>query len=365
MSLIQPRTRSISRGNRAHPKGFSILELAVVVTILSILAGISIPSFLNFLKSSRIDQAKASLNTAIAECLQNYRTDPDNADKALVPDEKLAGLAEAGYNVVDGKNKCSDFMLKPRDPNENYLFQMGFMVRNGKVTKIAFPATDQGSKNACASWGTCGVPPELQDEWDRIAALEAAKKQCNEKFYNWLRKPSSGSNTRWDETSKSCSLKTWAFEGSIQANEDAYKKAEKDKYGEICTQKTADIKNKGTLTQGPYTIQECGERQFFFCLGEDKGSLDIMNACIQENQEAACLTQRGDALKANKNGVFGPLQGPGKCGEIVWLCNGKELGTLQAFEKFCPQNIDPRCLPNFDAGCCYSEFRGRCTEWKN
>ena len=333
-------------GSRTGEKGFSLLELVAVVAVMSILAGISIPAFLNFVKSARIDQAKATLNSAVAECLQLTRTDPDNAGSAKVPQDKLAGLESAGYKIFNDKDKCSDFMIEPSDKDERYLFHLGFMVRSGKVTKIAIPARDRASQKACEAWGTCGIPPELQAEWDRIAAIEKAKKECNENFYTWLKKPSSGTNNRWDDASNTCSIVTWAFEGSIQPNEAAYKEAEKKKYGEICAKKTEDIKNEKMMT-GEYQIKECGQRQFFFCLGEDKGSKEAMDVCVLENAEAKCISDENAALKSGHQGMYGGKEGPPRCGNIVWMCEGvmvdseDEFKLLQAQKQAC--GYEPPC----------------------
>lgn len=332
-----------------------MLELVAVVSVLSILAGISIPAFLDFIKSARIDQTKATLNSAIAECLQLTRTDPDNAETAKVPEDKLAGLDAAGYAVEAGKDKCSDFMLKPKEEGENYLYPIGFMVRNGKVSKVAIPASDQGSQKSCEAWGTCGIPPELQAEWDRQAAIAKAKKECNENFYTWLRKPSSGTNSRWDDASNTCSIVTWAFEGSIQTDEAGYKAAEKRKYGEICAEKTQAIKDAKQLT-GPYQITECGQRQFFFCLGEDKGTEEAMEACVLANKEAKCIADENAARTGGHEGQYGPNEGPGQCGNIKWMCEGtaveseEEFKLLQEQKKACgykPPGPDKQtvCVP--------------------
>lgn len=312
-------------------QGFSLLELVAVVSVLSILAGISIPAFFGFVKTARIDQAKATLNSAIAECLQMSRTDPDNADEAIVPESRLSGLESAGYGIKEGKNKCSDFMIAPKDEAEEYLYQMGFMVRSGRVEKIAIPAQDQGSRKSCEAWGTCGIPPELQAEWDRIAAIAKAKKECNDNFYTWLRQPSSGTNNRWDDNSESCSVLTWAFEGTIQVDEAGYKEAEKRKYGEICAQKTQDIKDAGELT-GVHQITECGQKNFFFCLGVDKGTEDAMNVCVLENQEAKCIADENAALTSGHEGMYGGKEGPPRCGNIVWMCEGTMVDTEEEFK---------------------------------
>ena len=99
-------------------RGYTIMELAAVVAVLGILAGFTIPAFLKFQKSSRIDQAKAVLNTSIADCLQTYRTDPDSAGDTAVDEQKLAPLNGSGYVVDGSKNKCNEFWIKPSDPSE-------------------------------------------------------------------------------------------------------------------------------------------------------------------------------------------------------------------------------------------------------
>lgn len=325
--------------------GFTVLELVAVVTILAILAGISIPAFTNIIKSSRIDQAKASLNKAIAECLQNYRTDPDNADTALVPADNLNGLAEAGYTVVDGKDKCSDFMLKPRDPNENYLFQMGFMVRNGRVTKIAIPASNRSSENACKSWGTCGVSPELQAEWDKIDKIEADKKACNDTFYQWLNDKNSGQKNRWDDSSNSCSKQTWAFEGTIQANEEAFKAARDAKLGRICAQKLKDQENSSF--DGNFVDTTCGINTWFF-RGKDLGTADktIYDAESRKYQEQQCQAAEASWLAGNSNGAF--TSPPGLSCNAKWKC-GTQIFTDEASynsSQCAPKKPDPNTDDN-------------------
>ena len=66
---------------------------------------------------------------------------------------------------------------------------MGFRIsEEGDVTKIATPSSNDASLNSCKKWaGTnCGVSAEQQAEWDRLEALAAAKKECNDEFYKWL-----------------------------------------------------------------------------------------------------------------------------------------------------------------------------------
>ena len=65
-------SRSRRKINSGENEGYTILELAVVVTTLSILAAIAMPNINKFTKNTRIDSVKAKLNSAASFCLQDY-----------------------------------------------------------------------------------------------------------------------------------------------------------------------------------------------------------------------------------------------------------------------------------------------------
>jgi len=290
--------------HRTSRNGYSILEMVVVVGVLAILAGISVPAFLNFLKAARIDGAKSTLNSAIADCLQSYRTAPDTFNNLVVADTKLAGIEQAGYKVKDGKNKCTDFMIIPSDPDESYLFPMGFMVRNGQVSKIAIPASDRGSENACKSWGTCGVPPELQAEWDRLAKIEADKKACNDAFYSFLNSGSKGQKNVWDDGSQSCSRAQWVLDGTRYTSKDAYDAAFTAKVGKECAASLAAYANNNP-PNGPYKNEAC-DIDTYFLNGSNLESSDpaVYQAKQKEYNDLQCDAAEQAWLSDGKAGAF-------------------------------------------------------------
>ena len=328
-----------------NARGFSLLELVVVVTVLSILAGISLPAFINFLKTARIDQTKAILNSAIATCLQNYRSDPDGAYTASISEADLAGVEQAGYKVSSGKDKCSDFMVVPSDPNENYLFPMGFMVRNGKVTKIAIPASDRSSESACKSWGTCGIPSELQAEWDRLARIEADKKACNDAFYTFLNSGSKGQKNVWDDSSQSCSRTQWVLDGTRYTSKESYDAAFEAKVGKQCIAALASYTDNNP-PNGPYKNSECGIDTYFLNGKNLETSDPIIYAQKQlEYNNAQCsaaeLTWRNDG----KAGAFAPPAGL-SC-TALWKCpqdEGKVYTDIKSYEtSACAAPPPPTC----------------------
>jgi type IV pilus assembly protein PilA len=72
-------------------KGFSLIELMIVVAIIAILAAIAIPSFLRFQMKSKTSEATANLG-AIRTCEESYRAEND----VYIDQGGLAGAPAGG-----------------------------------------------------------------------------------------------------------------------------------------------------------------------------------------------------------------------------------------------------------------------------
>ncbi len=314
-------------------KGFSLMELTVVVAILGILGSLSISNFSKWLKLANIDEAMSVLNNSLVECLQASRTGTDPTTISP-PSEVIDNnrLEPANYKIKSSKDKCSDFFITPTDENENLLFEMGYLITTaGNVTKIATPADDESSLPRCKRWAgpNCGASEEQKAAWAAAAALAKEKKDCGDAFYSWLNDtpPNGGTGTfnRWDSNAESCSLTTYAFEGTIVSNQAAVDAALASKLGAICTSKV--VEQKDIKTTGPTTLADCPGQTFYFCLGEDKQTEQAMNICIAENEEQTCIANREQARQNDHKGKYGPFSGPGTCGQTYWMCNGVQFTT--------------------------------------
>lgn len=426
-----PRASSHSNLN-----GFTILELVAVVTVLGILSSISIPLIGDIVKSSKIDSVKAKFNSAAAFCLQDIRSGSDPTERispSIISDELLQS---DGYKLSPDMSSCSSLMAQGLDEDDVYFFPLGFTITDGRLTKFAFPLS-QDNDQGCKSWAgsNCKAGEELLDLIAHNKAVEGAKTKCNEEFYSWLNgnppvvPAGDGKRNRWDPeadsackrvppankgdtcTPNGCTLETWAFEGTIVAGEDGYKEALERKYGKICSEKLAQkLQEKYTggpenilecgankklwffegvdqgseaemnklicekkqsqheddRTTGTTTISECGDKKFFYCLGDDKGTENLMTDCIGKNKEAGCQNKVNEAFSSDYEGKFvAEAGGPGVCSKVHWVCKNEDVGSEAEFNKQCTPETCSMDRPPLNGNCGDSQYWGNqtCITW--
>ena len=345
---------------KPQDSGFSLIELAAVIFIMSILAAVSVPKFKEIADSSKIDSVKAKLNSVAVSCLQELRagSPPDSAINTNILSDEL--IKSDGYKISSDMRSCSSLMIES-DNEDPFFFPMGFTISNGSLTKFAIPLS-QNSESACKSWAgsNCKAGEELLDLIEHNQSVEAAKTACNENFYTWLNgnpptvAVGDGKRNRWDPSADSackrvppankggtctttgCTLETWAFEGTIVAGEAGYKEALERKYGKICSEKLDKIRADKD-TGGPVTILECGaNKEMWFFEGVDQGSEALMN-------EAICQAETTKLENASNPPTTGIKTIP-ECGsKTFYFCNGEDKLTELLMEDCISKNEELVC----------------------
>ena len=327
----------------AEDEGFSLVELIAVIAILSALGSITIPNVLTSIKLSKIDEAKALMNSYAADCLSKFRFSSSASEFAKETPENYSDerLSAIGYKTTKSKNKCTHLAIEPISKKDDLLFALDFRIdeNTGKVLKTAVPADNIRSLNSCKGWAgeNCGASEEQKAEWARLAALAKAKSECGKKFLDWKNVPNSGSFNRWDDLANTCSKLTWVFEGRIVGSKEAFDEARKVKYGELCEQwekKTSLARTTGgPLPKDAEAKKYCAGREYWFFEGTDQGSKLKMEEAITKKQIRVCDQNKEKARKRGHSKIYPGVKGPGTCGTTVWMCGGKILTTEAAWKK--------------------------------
>ena len=93
--------------NLKNKKGFTLIELMIVVAIIGILSAIAIPNFISFRLKAKTSEAKSNLG-AIRSCQETYKTETESYRDCVasprattaVDQDKLAWTDNGGYDEI-------------------------------------------------------------------------------------------------------------------------------------------------------------------------------------------------------------------------------------------------------------------------
>ncbi len=142
-------------------KGFTLIELMIVVAIIGILAAIAIPAYQDYTQRAQVGEAftiVSSAKTAIAEFRQTTGSYPNTADIAALT---LDIAADAGQYVASVLVTADTGQIVVTMGSDN----VGANVRGGSLT-FSPPADEALANGAAFTWGCASTgDPEIVNKY--------------------------------------------------------------------------------------------------------------------------------------------------------------------------------------------------------
>ena len=208
-------------------KGFSLIELIVVIAGLSALGAIATPNIIRYVKEGQVDEAKALLNTAAAECGSriNAGADATEISPNSLKDNSLPGLYKyTGSTTSSGDPSCVSLILEDEDNDVSRLTSLGINISSNPLTFEKFAEFKHpDGEGGCKAWSLSkcsegGEIERLKAEAAAKAAEEARLRAIEERYQVWLQgEPPDGSG-HYTQDGKD----QWAFQGRELPDEEAY-----------------------------------------------------------------------------------------------------------------------------------------------
>ena len=238
-------------------EGFSLVELVLVIAGLSALASIVAPNIVRYNKEGQVDEAKALLSTAAAECGSqiNAGANANEISPNSLKGKSLPGLYKyTGSKTKSGDPSCVSLILEDEGNEVSRLTSLGINISSNplsfeKFAEFKHPDGELG----CKAWSLTkcsegGEIERLKAEAAARAAEEQRLREIEERYQAWLQGPPPGSG-HYTADGKD----KWAFQGREVGDEAGFLAAQEAFYGRVAQEEFTAWLNGPPKGDGNYT----------------------------------------------------------------------------------------------------------------
>jgi len=148
---------------KTKKRGFTLIELMIVVAILGILAAVAIPAFVNYMKRAKTSEATLNLKSIVEGAVSYYDTHGHTLPANLPNWTPNAAPTAAGYTLdstIDASFMNNAWENVGWKPHKNFLYRYSWNNPNGAdevsntVTGVIATASAQGNLDGDATYST-------------------------------------------------------------------------------------------------------------------------------------------------------------------------------------------------------------------
>jgi type IV fimbrial biogenesis protein FimT len=186
--------RSFAAGARKKPRGFTLVELMITLTVLAILLSIAVPSFQNITNRNRVVAAANELVAAVQ--MARMEAVRRNRRVALCPSTDGSTCSGSNWNRLilfvdsdaDGEKGAGDEVIRDEDVGSANLVVQGStkLATNNRIwfgsdglARLGNPAANSGSISVCsAKLPTAGNTRDVLIAVSRISVSTRSAAEC-------------------------------------------------------------------------------------------------------------------------------------------------------------------------------------------
>lgn len=113
---------------KMNKKGFTIVELVIVIAVIAILAAVMIPTFAGVVDKANASKALQEVKNAYTATLANDLSTADTSDDVVYGEDEIKVIVDNKYTVIISANGEATVADKAESDNATHTLSSGLLV---------------------------------------------------------------------------------------------------------------------------------------------------------------------------------------------------------------------------------------------